>query len=207
MGDKVKEMEAELAEHLSSPAREWVEVMISHLRGECESPIELMMLMAILRHWNSDFAPHFEVFTTTRSYRIEHDTDFGYRLQVLRGSDDPNARYQQPQQGCRWLLEPQKQIGRFRVDFLISHVNVKRDFGPAMFQLVVECDGHDFHEKTKEQARKDKSRDRDLKVAGYEVFRFAGSEIFADSDKCAEQVADYLEGQFYGMFGDGDVSI
>jgi hypothetical protein len=52
-------------------------------------------------------------------------------------------------------------------------------------QVVVECDGHDFHERTKEQAQRDKARDRAFHAAGYTVLRFTGSEIWKDPDKCA----------------------
>lgn len=52
----------------------------------------------------------------------------------------------------------------------------------------VECDGHDFHERTKEQAKSDKSRDRALQTAGWSVLRFTGSEIYADARGCLHQV-------------------
>ena len=42
-------------------------------------------------------------------------------------------------------------------------------------KIVVECDGHDFHEKTKDQVARDKSRVRDLEIAGWRVLRFTGS--------------------------------
>ncbi|ADQ06487.1 conserved hypothetical protein [Caldicellulosiruptor hydrothermalis 108] len=59
-------------------------------------------------------------------------------------------------------------------------------------KLVIECDGHDFHEKTKEQAMRDKKRDRDLIEAGYQVIHFTGSEIFADPFKCAREIRDLI---------------
>lgn len=83
---------------------------------------------------------------------------------------------------------PQAPIDRFRVDFLIEFPT---DDGKCS-RVIVECDGHDFHEKTKEQAAKDKSRDRALKMLGYDVLRFAGSEIWADPTKCAMEVEDCL---------------
>ncbi len=49
---------------------------------------------------------------------------------------------------------------------------------------VIECDGHDFHERTKEQAQRDKKRDRELQAAGYKVFRFTGSEIWRSRGEC-----------------------
>lgn len=51
--------------------------------------------------------------------------------------------------------------------------------------IVVECDGHDFHERTKEQAEHDRKRDRRLTELGYTVLRFTGREIWRDPIACA----------------------
>lgn len=59
-------------------------------------------------------------------------------------------------------------------------------------KLVVECDGHEFHERTKEQAKRDRERDRRLQKAGYRVFRFTGSEIWRNAHKCAHEAIDWL---------------
>jgi len=76
-----------------------------------------------------------------------------------------------------WILEPQKQIGNYRVDFLITNIKSGEKF-------VIECDGHDFHERTKDQAQRDKERDRNLQAKGFKVFRFTGSEIWKTLGHC-----------------------
>ncbi|MDD4111338.1 MAG: DUF559 domain-containing protein [Clostridia bacterium] len=58
--------------------------------------------------------------------------------------------------------------------------------------FVIECDGHDFHEKTKEQVRKDKERERDLIKSGRTVIRFSGSEIYRDASGCASEVFNII---------------
>lgn len=58
---------------------------------------------------------------------------------------------------------------------------------------IIECDGHDFHEKTKEQARKDKLKDRTLEERDLHIIRFTGSEITRDPEVCALQVKDYID--------------
>lgn len=75
---------------------------------------------------------------------------------------------------------PQAKIGNYRLDFLAVHVepNGRRNF------VAVECDGHDFHEKTKRQAAHDKMRDRFLTAQGIKVLRFTGSEIYRDPLAC-----------------------
>lgn len=88
--------------------------------------------------------------------------------------------------GDTLTVTPQKQIGPYRVDFLLESGEC-----PGV-NLVVECDGHDFHERTKEQAARDRSRDRDLQAKGYIILRFTGSEIYRDAWKCAEEVQQQI---------------
>src|SRR5262245_20625294 len=52
-------------------------------------------------------------------------------------------------------ITPQVQIGSCRVDLLVS-----ASFGSKCIKIVIECDGHEFHERTKMQASRDKRRDR-----------------------------------------------
>lgn len=55
--------------------------------------------------------------------------------------------------------------------------------GQPPMAIAIELDGHDFHERTKEQATRDKKRDRALVSAGWSVLRFTGSEVIkAPSD-------------------------
>lgn len=60
------------------------------------------------------------------------------------------------------------------------------------YKLVIECDGHEFHEKTKEQVEKRNDRDMDLKSAGYDVLHFSGSQIYRHPIECAEKVFNYI---------------
>lgn len=81
---------------------------------------------------------------------------------------------------------PQIRIGDFRVDFLLAYV------GRSVAPLIVECDGHDFHEKTKEQAQRDKARDRYLVSQGYRLVRFTGSEIYQNPEGAVEEAISIL---------------
>jgi len=71
----------------------------------------------------------------------------------------------------------------YRVDFMLPVYDTVIQEGMT---FIVECDGHDFHEKTKEQAKHDKQRDRDFITAGYIVMRFTGSEVFNDYNIACE---------------------
>lgn len=84
----------------------------------------------------------------------------------------------------RAVCIPQVHVLNYRMDFLVA---VRRSDNVPMF-LDVECDGHDFHERTKEQATGDKARDRKLQAQGIEVHRFTGSEIWRDPIAAAWEV-------------------
>jgi very-short-patch-repair endonuclease len=79
----------------------------------------------------------------------------------------------------------------YRADFLIATI-----YKGKTYEFVIECDGHDFHEKTKEQAKKDKKRDRDLTQEGYIVIRFTGSEIYENPTICAREVTNIILSHF-----------
>ena len=153
----------------------------------CESPIEARFLLSLvcactmndLSIWILD-EENDELFTTSG---IEGDT-------VL-------------------YVMPQAELGDYRVDFALElHFTDPFHRMAAMFgkpkptntpevvikKLVVECDGHAFHEKTALQAKRDKSRDRDLLADGHPVMRFTGSEIYRAPLRCATQLVQ-------GFFG------
>lgn len=90
----------------------------------------------------------------------------------------------------RPVMAPQVAVGPYRVDAMVA---LRGADGDAI-RVAVECDGHDFHEKTKQQSARDKSRDRDLASRGVVVLRFTGSEIWNDLAACAGQVCDVIEG-------------
>lgn len=84
-------------------------------------------------------------------------------------------------------IMPQENIGKYKVDFLIAnHGKIKTEY------LIVECDGHSFHEKNENKRRYEKKRDRFLQKQGYKIFRFTGSEIVKDpisiAKECLEQI-------------------
>jgi very-short-patch-repair endonuclease len=91
--------------------------------------------------------------------------------------------------GLPLIIWPQARIGSRRVDFLVTGRDYRTD--DKWRVLLVECDGHNFHERTKEQAAKDRSKDRAATLAGYDCFRFTGSEIWRDPWGCAEQITDW----------------
>ncbi|WP_079501632.1 DUF559 domain-containing protein [Paraburkholderia hospita] len=54
------------------------------------------------------------------------------------------------------------------------------------FRMIVECDGYEFH-SPKAQFVGDRQRDRNFQRAGYDVYRFAGTELFSDMKGVADE--------------------
>lgn len=92
--------------------------------------------------------------------------------------------------GVLFYIQPQAKVAGYKVDFLVYFLQGSHYAGVA-----VECDGHDFHEKTKEQASRDKARDRAILAEGFPVVRFSGSDIYRDASNCVEQIKEILIAQ------------
>ena len=94
------------------------------------------------------------------------------------------------------IILPQSDIEcygkKYRVDFLVLVGDFVHDHAGCK-KFVIECDGHNFHEKTKSQAAKDKQRDRHMTGSGYHVMRFTGSEIWKDPFKCAREALEIIQ--------------
>ena len=71
------------------------------------------------------------------------------------------------------------------------------------YKLVIECDGHEFHEKTKEQVAKDNEREYELKMLGFDVLRFSGSQIYNKPFRCAVNTLEYINKKVNEVANDG----
>jgi very-short-patch-repair endonuclease len=151
----------------------------------CGSQIESMLLSALLTYAAAS-SVKLKVITNRVTYMLNRQTGNDQELVIIL----------------------QHVIGDYRVDFLLELNEIVPDFNKEIMtrdgqkipgsctgnaKVLVECDGHDFHEKTKEQAEKDKKRDRILQSAGFHIFRFTGSEIWRNPITCAKEIFDYLE--------------
>lgn len=119
------------------------------------------------------------------------------------------------------FIEPQFKIDKYRADFRLIYVDHKPDwenkrehngqmipgFKTVRSEILIECDGHDFHERTKEQARRDRARDREFQRLGYKVFRFTGSEIFADPIRCANEAIQAVGGPIHETISEEDLAV
>lgn len=134
----------------------------------CESPIEVAFLAACILHQGMHGAP-FPIIGTP--------------------SEEQHAAAEASRRPT-FFIAPQYQIEQYRADFVIGFAG----YGTLkQTGVVVECDGHNFHERTKEQAQRDKERDRFLQTKVAKVIRFTGSEIYRKPLACAESALHVLE--------------
>jgi very-short-patch-repair endonuclease len=171
---------------LYSQAAVRLETQFSYYRGriaqDCESPIERLFAAAWMQ---------FEPWLARRAMvladpcEMEHlETRIAWLVETYR----PDPRRRLP----LFMLFPQMGVSGYRADFLA--VGARRALASAPYRavVVVECDGFDFHERTKEQAECDRRRDRELQAAGYPVLRFTGSELHRDPFEAVVAVRDFL---------------
>ena len=87
----------------------------------------------------------------------------------------------------------------YRADILLEIAFKNKGKYTDILKLIIECDGHDFHERTKEQVKKDNERTRNLQKAGYEVLRFSGSEIYNNTNKCVNEIIKFVYSRYNNL--------
>jgi len=164
----------------------WLRVLDTYLI-QCESPIEQLVFVAL------SHAPGWSMWSFPRSTRKVRAGHSRLGLYVI----------------------PQLVVGPSEVGMAKASVSARLDFAVVRSRIVsvevqedgetvdsdaldedcslriaVECDGHDYHERTREQAERDRSRDRELQKSGWVVMRFTGREIHRDPLLIAKQVEE-----------------
>lgn len=159
----------EVAHFYGEMVRELVESSAANIHAdygvEIKSPIERVMYLAVMLsvEWYTFGENEFALPLVTSSENID-------RADI---SDLP----------CPAVIAPQFPIGPYRADFVVKTENTR---------TAIECDGHEFHERTKQQAQRDKARDRYFQAEGWSVLRFTGSEIWADPVRCGAEAVKFI---------------
>lgn len=88
---------------------------------------------------------------------------------------------------------PQYKINKFKCDFLIifgSPVSaIPHNWKQRILnEVIIECDGHDWHDRNEKQRRYEKQRDRYLQSEGYKISHYTGKEIFENPVKVAVEI-------------------
>lgn len=97
-----------------------------------------------------------------------------------------------PENPENFVIQPQFEWGGYRIDFCIRYLNPRAEQPDYSTMVFVECDGHDFHERTKEQAERDRTKDRAIQAAGITILRFTGREIWRNPAEVALETIGLL---------------
>lgn len=100
------------------------------------------------------------------------------------------------------VISEQCKIDKYRVDFLIRYTQGELIDSQNKIAypenksktIIVELDGHAFHERNEKERRYEKKRDRFLASKGYHVFHFTGSEVVRDPFGVAAECLAFLTG-------------
>lgn len=138
-----------------------------------QSPIENLMAAALLFAVSSDEWFNEPYYKNKFEERGEHD--FTQLEKTLRSMGI--------------YIWPEATVGKYRADFLVcfAHFNGGYSWG------AIECDGHNHHNLTKEQAEHDRERDRYFQSIGLLILRFTGTEISRAPLKAATGALSIME--------------
>jgi len=144
-------------------------VVSAKLYGLVGSPIELVLGNALF-----DLLSTFYENWWCRVYSVDELMALDPQGKKLNGGSIVALVPQLPVQNVGW------------VNFALI-IPQLMDYGPM---VIVECDGHEFHDRTSEQASRDRRRDRVLTALGAPVLRFTGSDILRDAAGAAAEISD-----------------
>lgn len=171
LSERVGKVEGRLEERLAGHIEDFLLTTVGNLE-ECESPIEKLLALELDR-----------VVNNSEINRIADVFDWSPQKEIV-------------------VFDGLKKEKTYRVDFIFEFVLFGRCDGRPSFEykFAIECDGHDFHEKTKEQAARDKQKDRDLMQHGITVIRFTGSEIYENPYGSASEAIQIMEKYIRSMY-------
>jgi very-short-patch-repair endonuclease len=173
--DRIEEVNSQLTSEYLSEARELFSNRLHDYGTTGETPIEILMAMGL----------YYSIVSEMWHGGEGKVNDF--EMLPLACNFD-QYRHLAPEI-CGVHICPQMQIGKYRADFVARYAS--RRGGVAYG--AIECDGHNYHDLTKEQASHDRERDRFFQQSGLLILRYTGSEIWRSPLKCAADALSILE--------------
>jgi very-short-patch-repair endonuclease len=144
-------------------------VVACKLWGLVASPTEHIFAQAIFKKLSHRY-PTWKCWVYSES---------GYRQALAEGKVDNRSFILVPQ----WPIED---VGLVDLAVFIPLLNRHRPL------VVVETDGHQFHERTPEQASKDRRRARMLQRLNIAVLPFTGTDVVRSSEEFAQETVDFI---------------
>jgi very-short-patch-repair endonuclease len=147
------------------------------------SPIEIKLVEALRRHVPSGFV----LYDYTAKNGVAEHVDQLWHFGV---EGDPYSQYEPPAFGS---AEDRAQDSEALSLSIYRQVKIESYCIDLVLRggcglIFVECDGHEWHERTKQQAAYDRERDRLFLSRGLITARFTGSEIHHYPEKCASEL-------------------
>jgi very-short-patch-repair endonuclease len=173
--DRIAEIRSQFVDEYLRQKGEEFDCYLQDAASDSASPIEQLMAMGLV----------FAISCEGWHGGIKYENNFCYGL--------PSQKFEElgafiP--ACPGIeVLPEIPVGNYRTDFLVRYAHVDGGF---VFGAI-ECDGHDYHDLTKEQASHDRERDRYFQDAGLIILRYTGSEIWKNPLKCSVDALGILE--------------
>lgn len=185
----VRSLRERTSDYAKNLASKMVESLVEQIESGCESPIECLLASELVLPFSMYARVPYVLYECRDLENIEAACAQAYEL-----FRQCHNRFPPEQRQCV-VTFPQVTVGAYRLDFVVAHCGWVDD-AFRVVKVAVECDGHDFHERTKEQAQRDRQKDRYLQSIGLTALRFTGSEIHADPGKCAWEIIGLLSRRF-----------
>jgi hypothetical protein len=168
--------------------------------------------------WQTEFYQRH--LASAAAYRAAYTREFFIENQaaILRMCESPlegaflawwMAMSRHPHVEGKFTIFTQRDIeirgNKYRLDFVVTPDPQGFTFQeiagtPLEPKVCVELDGHDFHEKTKEQVEYRNVRDRDLQFDNWRVFHVSGSEFNRDPEACVSHVMEDIVIVFWDAY-------
>jgi hypothetical protein len=164
---------------------------ILSLLSLCESPVEQILLATIYERW------HATVDLESKRLQCHLTAEYPAWSGIFTVCCEPQ-RTIKTWTGEEYRADLYIYLTRFRH----HRDGPKGESWPEMATLIVETDGHDFHERTKLQASYDRKRDRNITLHGFRVIRFTGSDVYNDAEFCVEDIDFHVDDLASRVFDD-----
>jgi very-short-patch-repair endonuclease len=145
--------------------------------------------------WGLTGSPTESILTLALFNKLSHFYE-GWICWVYSEHEYRQLLAEQKINGGSFILVPQwsvNQVGLVDLAVFIPGLDQRRPV------VVVECDGHHFHERTVGQARKDRRRVRILQRLGIGVLPFTGTDVVRSSEESAQEIVEFIDARVSGM--------
>jgi very-short-patch-repair endonuclease len=145
--------------------------------------------------WGLTGSPTESILTLALFNKLCHFYD-GWTCRVYSEHEYRQALAEQKINSGSFIMVPQWSVNEVGLVDLAVFIPGLDHRGPI---VVVECDGHQFHERTAEQASKDRRCLRNLQRLGIPVLPFTGTDVVRGSEEFAQEIAEFIDARVRGM--------